>query len=110
MTLLLDAHIAPSLAAWITEEFEIDCYSFDFLGWRTMGDMEAFQKARELNAIILTKDNDFITLQERLKSPPKILWLTCGNTSKANLKTILHYRLKEALQLLTTNDLVEITS
>jgi predicted nuclease of predicted toxin-antitoxin system len=88
MKLLLDAHIAPSLAAWIKEEFGIECYSFDFLEWRTLSDLDAFQKARELNATILSKDNDFITLQEKLKSPPKIIWLTCGNTSKESLKGI----------------------
>ncbi|WP_374759700.1 DUF5615 family PIN-like protein [Dyadobacter chenhuakuii] len=42
-------------------------------------------------------------------SPPKVIWLTCGSTSKARLKEILSEKLAQALTLLQQTDLVEIT-
>lgn len=109
MTLLLDAHIPPALAVWITQEFDIKCYSFEYLQWNSIKDIQAFFKAREMNAVIVSKDDDFVKILEREKSPPKVLWLTCGNTSKANLKIIFKQHLVTALSLLNDNDLVEIS-
>jgi uncharacterized membrane protein YjjP (DUF1212 family) len=50
-------------------------------------------------------------LLEQHGSPPKILWLTCGNTSEVALQQILSQHLATALDLLTGGeDLVEIGS
>ncbi|MFN0035582.1 MAG: DUF5615 family PIN-like protein [Saprospiraceae bacterium] len=42
-------------------------------------------------------------------SPPRILWLTCGNTSNARMREILEAYLETALEMLDTNDLVEVS-
>jgi predicted nuclease of predicted toxin-antitoxin system len=76
---------------------------------KTIEDEDAFLKAKEMNAIVLTKDEDFVALLKKYKSLPQIIWLTCGNTSNKRLKEILSLRLREALYLLQTNDLVEIS-
>ena len=50
-----------------------------------------------------------VDLVERLEAPPKIIWLTCGNTSNARLKEILSATLIDALELLKNGEkLVEI--
>jgi predicted nuclease of predicted toxin-antitoxin system len=67
------------------------------LDWETLEDELAFLKAKEMNAIVLTKDVDFVGLLKRHKSPPQIIWLTCGNTSKKRLKETLLSKLNEAL-------------
>jgi predicted nuclease of predicted toxin-antitoxin system len=55
------------------------------------------------------KTATLLNLLERHGSPPKIIWLTCGNTSEAALKQILSTALPEALRLLDSgDDLVEI--
>ncbi len=60
---------------------------------------------------MLTKDNDFVRLLEQRGSPPKVLWLTCGNTSDQVLRQILVRQLSTALGLLAeAEDLVEIGS
>lgn len=38
---------------------------------------------------MLTKDRDLVDLVMQHGSPPQILWITCGNTSNARLKSIL---------------------
>lgn len=109
MSLILDAHISPSLAVWIKEKFSIDCFSATFLGLREANDKTIFLEAKQQNAIVITKDDYFVKLLEQLGSPPKIIWLTCGNTSKQRLKEIFEQHLLDALKLLENTDLVEIT-
>ena len=57
----------------------------------------------------MNKDSDFVELVYRLYAPPKIIWLTCVNTSNAKLKEILTNTLIKALELLNSGEsLVEI--
>lgn len=57
MTLWLDAHLSPSLAPWITSEFDgIDSMSLRDLGLRHAEDLEIFRAARDANAVVMTKD------------------------------------------------------
>ena len=81
------------------------------LGLRDARDSEIFAAARIENVIIMTKDSDFIDLVCRLGSPPKILWLTCGNVTNPNLRRLLSATLLDALkQLDRSEDIVEIGS
>ncbi|CAN5856498.1 hypothetical protein BH20ACI4_BH20ACI4_24250 [soil metagenome] len=58
----------------------------------------------------MTKDSDFLLLLDRFGTPPKVIWLTCGNTSNANLKIILLKTLQDAIYLLNTGEnIVEIS-
>jgi predicted nuclease of predicted toxin-antitoxin system len=69
-----------------------------------------FFSAREADATVMTKDSDFLELQKRLGVPPKIIWVTCGNTSNTRLKEILAASLRQACELLESGEiLVEIT-
>ena len=109
MMIILDAHISPSLANWISEIYNIETYSASFLKLQNANDLEIFEFAKQKNAIIITKDDNFLKLIEKFGSPPKIIWLTCGNTSKEKLKNILKSYLSQALQLLDLSDIVEIS-
>ena len=84
--LILDAHIPPGLAPWITNTFSLECYSAVYLNLRDSDDRAIFLAARERNAIVITKDDDFVSLLNRHGAPPKVIWLTCGNTSKKQIK------------------------
>jgi predicted nuclease of predicted toxin-antitoxin system len=81
------------------------------LGLLGVEDDQIFFEARKSADLVLTKDKDFVTLLERHGSPPKIIWLTCGNTSDATLREILITKFPEALRLLESGEiLVEISS
>ena len=111
MTIWVDAHLSPQTARWIASNFPITATALRDLGLRDANDEEIFSAARTANAIVLTKDSDFVRLLEQRGSPPKILWLTCGNTSEAALQQILTQHLATALGLFTGGeDLVEIGS
>lgn len=105
----IDAQLSPSIAAWITADLRIDAKALRELGLRDSEDEEIFMAARHAKATVITKDNDFVLLLERFGPPPKVILLTCGNTSNAALKKILTSTLSEALELLNKGEsLVEI--
>ncbi|MDP2794585.1 MAG: DUF5615 family PIN-like protein [Sulfurisoma sp.] len=106
----LDAHLSPALATWLTEEFGQPAAHLRQLGLRHAKDHEIFAAARKENAILLTKDADFVDRVRRLGPPPAILWLTCGNTSNLALRVLLGATLPRALALIESGEtLVEIT-
>jgi predicted nuclease of predicted toxin-antitoxin system len=59
----------------------------------------------------MTKDSDFVRLLEVNGPPPKVIWLTCGNTSNDRLEEIPADTLEKALGLLQSGEqLVEISA
>ncbi|MEM9986307.1 MAG: DUF5615 family PIN-like protein [Bacteroidota bacterium] len=110
MTIWLDAQLSPALALWLTETFtQVEAFSAKYLGLRDAEDEEIFQAAREAEAVVMTKDQDFVAMLERLGPPPKVIWLTCGNTSNVRIKTLLSQTLPDAIDLLAKEPLVEIS-
>ena len=110
MTVWIDAQLSPALALWLTDTFaEVEAFSVKFLGLRDAEDEEIFQAAREAEAVVMTKDQDFVALLDRFGPPPKVIWLTCGNTSNVRLKTLLSHTFPDALDLLAKEPLVEIS-
>ena len=109
MIIWIDAHLSPAIATWITMTFGITAIALRDIGLRDAEDPEIFEKAKAQGVILMTKDSDFVDLVDRLGSPPQIIWLTCGNTSNAELRRILSLTLLDALaQLQGGEKLVEI--
>jgi predicted nuclease of predicted toxin-antitoxin system len=110
MTIWLDAQLPPSVAAWIQATLGVECRAVRDLGIRDAKDHQIFQAARDAEVVVMTKDRDFVELLERLGPPPKVLWVTCGNTSNARLRDILARLLPRALKLFDDGEiLVEIS-
>ncbi len=110
MTIWIDAQLSPAIAVWIENNFDVESVALRDLGLRDSEDLEIFNAAKTANAVVMTKDSDFVSLLERLDSPPKIIWLTCGNTSNANLKIILSKTLQDAIDFLEHGEkIVEIS-
>jgi predicted nuclease of predicted toxin-antitoxin system len=102
--------ISPALASWITTTFGVSAVALRDLDLRDATDHAIFMAARREQAIVMTKDSDFTQLLDRYGMPPQVIWLTCGNTSNANLKAILAATLQQALDLLAGGEsLVEIS-
>ena len=109
MILWLDAQLPPSAAAWITATFGIEACAVRDLGLRDAKDPPIFHAARAAEAVMMTKDSDFVEMLQRLGPPPKVLWVTCGNTSNARLREILSGQLPAAVARLERGEsLVEI--
>lgn len=106
MKIWLDAQLSPYLAEWIKSKFGTETIHVRDLGLRDASDRMIFEKAKEAEVIVITKDIDFKNLQEKFGAPPKIIWLTCGNTSNKRLQEIFSENLKKAFELLESGEMI----
>lgn len=110
MIFWIDAQLPPAISEWIQEKFSVEAHALRHLGLRDASDREIFIAAKNARAIVITKDGDFLKLQEALGTPPQVIWVTCGNTSNARLKQILERTMAKAIELLTAGEaLVEVS-
>lgn len=108
MKLWLDAQLSPRLARWISERYRLEAVCVRDVGLRDAEDDEIFFAARKADAIVMTKDHDFVLLLDRHGPPPRVLWITAGNTSDSAMRVLLEKVLDEGLRLLEAEPLVEI--
>ena len=106
MKIWIDAQLPPTLAQWLKETFSLEAFALRDLGLRDAQDRDIFEAARTENAVIMTKDSDFVDLVCRLGSPPQILWLTCGNVTNRNLRKLLTATLTDALEQLGRGEMI----
>jgi predicted nuclease of predicted toxin-antitoxin system len=106
MTIWVDAHLSPGIAKWIRESFPVDAIPLRDLNLRDADDADIFRAARDADAVVMTKDSDFQDLVQRLGTPPRVIWITCGNTSNARLRVILSKTLPDAIALLESGERV----
>lgn len=110
MKIWLDAHLSPKIASWLNENFDVTATSLRDLNLRHAKDNEIHQRAKDENVVVMTKDNDFILMLDKFGPPPKIIWLTCGNTSNAALKILLKDTFLSVIKLLENGEpLVEMS-
>ena len=110
MKFWIDAQLSPALAPWLNDTFAVQALSTQRLGLRDASDERIFFAAREAHAVVITKDQDFVQLLNQLGPPPQVVWITCGNTSNAQMRKILGQTFRNAISILQTGEsLVEIT-
>ncbi|MGC2602222.1 MAG: DUF5615 family PIN-like protein [Rhodomicrobium sp.] len=105
-TVWVDVQLPPSLAPWLRERYNVSAFSLRDLGLRDAEDIEIFKAARLQNALLISKDGDFVDLVQRLGTPPQLVWVTCGNVINANLKEIFSAVFADALNLLQAGEAV----
>jgi predicted nuclease of predicted toxin-antitoxin system len=106
MNIWIGAQLPPTLASWLNATFAVNSMALRDLGLRDAKDVKIFETARIENAVIMTKDSDFIDLVCRLGSPPQILWLTCGNVTNRNLRQLLIVTFPDALERLRQGEMI----
>lgn len=83
----IDAQLPPALATWLITRGSTAVHIAD-LGLLRATDREIFEAARAANAIVITKDEDFVHLLEVHGPPPRLIWVTVGNVRNAQLLAI----------------------
>ena len=103
----IDAQLFPALAVWINRNYEdIEAKSVRAVGLRDADDQEIYQAAREADVVMMSKDSDFLSLLDRHGPPPRMIWVTCGNTSNRRMREILDQTLQSAAEVLVEGETV----
>lgn len=101
MIFWLDAQLPPSLAAWLSSTFGVEARAIRDLGLRDAEDRDIFQAARvQRDTVIVSKDSDFVDLVLRMGTPPRVLWVTCGNLTNRRLQAVFRELFPNAVSLL----------
>jgi predicted nuclease of predicted toxin-antitoxin system len=106
----VDAQVSPAVAEWMSAQFGVHATHLRDLALREADDPSVFAAARAAGAIVLTKDSDFVELLARRGPPPRVVWLTCGNTSNVRLRRLLLEAWPRVMALLAMGEpLIEVS-
>ena len=84
MRLLVDAQLPPALARWLTAQGHEAEHVFD-VGLAEATDRVIWQRALDIAAVVVTKDEDFVLRAQINTHGPPILWVRYGNIRRAEL-------------------------
>lgn len=85
MRFVIDAQLPPALACWLVAQGHHAEHVAD-MDMAAASDNAIWQRAEQLGAVILTKDEDFAIWHEmRQPNGPRVVWIRVGNTRKAEL-------------------------
>lgn len=101
MNFLIDAQLPPALCGWLRERGHeaVHVFEIDMVAAR---DDEIADRAEADGAVLVSKDEDFITL--RLPDRFAFLWLRCGNATNRALAAWLEPRWEQIAALLTAGE------
>lgn len=102
MKFLIDAQLPPALCGWLRERGH-DAVHVSEIGMIAASDGEIAARAAADNAVLVSKDEDFVTL--RLPDRFAFLWLRCGNASNRALAVWLEARWVQVEALLSSGEL-----
>jgi len=78
--LLIDAQLPPALARWIVSQGHQATHVFD-IGLQTADDPVIWERARNDQAVIISKDEDFVDRWLLSEKPVPLVWIRKGNCS-----------------------------
>jgi predicted nuclease of predicted toxin-antitoxin system len=104
--LVFDAQLPPRIAAWTAKRFSVECLTLSDAHLQGARDAAIFQSLHAQGDVIVTKDEDFVSLVRTHKPPPQVLWVRCGNVTNRALKARFEAELERALGRLRAGDSV----
>ena len=102
---MFDQNLSRKLVTRLGDIFP-DSSHIQFHEMAEASDTEIWEFAKNNNFCIVTQDVDFAEKSRLYGSPPKVVWLRCGNTKISTVESILRSG-KEAIQELLSNPLLD---
>ena len=84
MNFLVDAQLPPALARWIASQAYQAAHVFD-LGFHAADDPVIWERAQTEQAVIISKDEDFVDRWLLSDQPVPLVWIRKGNCSNRAL-------------------------
>jgi predicted nuclease of predicted toxin-antitoxin system len=81
---LVDANLPPALARWLADQGH-EATHVSVLGLETARDLDIWRRARDMDACIVTKDEDFALFHAIDRAGPAVVWIRIGNTVRSAL-------------------------
>lgn len=101
MKLLLDENLSRRIIPFLQAEFP-GSSQVVLEGLQQASDRQVWEYARDHGFVVVSKDSDFYELSLLHGTPPKIIWLQTGNSSKSRVtRLLLDHR--EAIKRLATD-------
>jgi predicted nuclease of predicted toxin-antitoxin system len=105
---LIDAQLPPGLAIRLRERGH-GAEHINHVGIGAATDIAIWRHARDIGAVLMTKDEDFVALARREFSGPQVVWIRIGNISNDALWTTLSAALDEIIDSLAAGErIVEV--
>lgn len=109
MRFLIDAQLPPALARLLLSLGHEAEHIAD-IGLTSASDGRIWRHAAERGAVIVTKDEDFLTLRALRPDGPPIVWVRLGNTTRDSLVETLKAAMPEIVAALERGEtIVELT-
>ena len=87
MKLLFDQNLSCKLRGWLTDLFP-NSNQVRLAGLDTADDRAIWEFAKANGFTLVSQDSDFVDLAALFGSPPKVIWLRCGNQTNAIVEKI----------------------
>ena len=88
LKLLFDQNL-PSRFTYSLSDLFAESQHLKLIGIAAADDQTVWNYAKENGYTIISKDSDFHQMSFLYGSPPKVIWLRCGNCSVVELETII---------------------
>ena len=85
---LVDAQLPPALARYLSTIGHQSQHVSD-LALERAPDREIWSRACDSGSVIMTKDEDFLTLRALQPSGPAVVWIRVGNTTRHALLEVI---------------------
>jgi predicted nuclease of predicted toxin-antitoxin system len=100
LKLLFDQNLSRKLTVRLADIFP-DSSHVQFHGLQERTDTDIWEFAKRNDFCIVTQDADFAERSRLYGSPPKVIWLRCGNAPTHHIEALMRSG-KEAIQELLT--------
>ncbi|MFM7381639.1 MAG: DUF5615 family PIN-like protein [Microcystaceae cyanobacterium] len=104
MKLLLDQNLSRKLINRLADIFP-DLSHVQFHALSEVDDHEIWEFAKTNGFCIVTQDADFPELSQLKGSPPKVIWLRCGNRPTSHIEKILRSSFETIQKFINDNSL-----
>ncbi len=104
MRLLFDQNLSRKLVTRLSDIFP-DSSHVQFHGLAEKTDTEIWEFAKINDFCILTQDADFAERSRLYGSPPKVVWLRCGNAPTNHVEALIRAGAEAIQELLSNPDL-----
>ena len=108
MKFLVDAQLPRRFCFWIEAAGHDVLHTFDLPKRNLTPDAEIIWLAEQDDRIVVTKDDDFVRSFLISGQPPKLLLVSTGNISNAELETLIRSNLSVIVKAFEASRFVEI--